>query len=154
MPSLYQGPAPVVAGPKPGNLNVFNGVHCLTLNASEAAAATGLPVLDDETAEEAGAELLRLTSAGHALITRGEHGMSLFSPDRPSASEPAFATQVYDVSGAGDTVLSVVGMGLCAGLTPEMSIRLASHAAAVVVRKLGTATLTIDEIAESLRHRG
>jgi len=80
--------------------------------------------------------------------------MTLYTPDRSSASEPAFATQVYDVSGAGDTVLSVVGMGLCAGLQPETSIRLASHAAAVVVRKLGTATVTIEEIAESLRRRG
>jgi rfaE bifunctional protein kinase chain/domain len=154
LPTLYQGVTPVVAGPKPGNLSVFGGVHCLTLNASEAAAATGLPVTDDDSAERAGAELLQLTSAGHALITRGEQGMTMFTPGRPSASEPAFATQVYDVSGAGDTVLSVVGMGLCAGLSPEASIRLASHAAAVVVRKLGTATLTIDEIAESLRQRG
>jgi rfaE bifunctional protein kinase chain/domain len=154
LPSLYQGPTPVVAGPKPGNLTVFNGVHCLTLNASEAATATGLPVSDNESAEKAGVELLRLTAAKHALITRGEQGMTLFTPGRPSASEPAFATQVYDVSGAGDTVLSVVGMGLCAGLAPETSIKLASHAAAVVVRKLGTATLTIDEIAESLQRRG
>lgn len=154
LPTLYLGSTPVVAGPKPGNLPVFSGVHCLTLNASEAAAATGLPVFDIESAEKAGAELLRLTSADHALITRGEHGMTLYTPDRSSASEPAFATQVYDVSGAGDTVLSVVGMGLCAGLQPETSIRLASHAAAVVVRKLGTATVTIEEIAESLRRRG
>jgi len=71
----------------------------------------------------------------------------------PSASEPAFATEVYDVSGAGDTVLTVVGLGICAGIPPATSIRLASHAAAVVVRKLGTATLTLEEIAESLRHR-
>lgn len=154
LPSLYTGPVPVVAGPKPPNLQIFSGVHCLTLNASEAAAATGLPVSDDESAEVAGQELLRLTAAKHALITRGEQGMTLFTPGRASASQPAFATQVFDVSGAGDTVLSVVGLGLCAGLTPETSIKLASHAAAVVVRKLGTATLTVAEIANSLRQRG
>ena len=153
LPQMYGGETPVVAGPKPGNLDVFRGVHCLTLNASEAGGATGLPVTDDASVEVAGKELLRLTQAKHALITRGEHGMTLFSPSQASASEPAFATQVYDVSGAGDTVLSVVGLGLCAGLSPQTCIRLASHAAAVVVRKLGTATLTTDEIADSLRRR-
>lgn len=151
---LYRAQIPVVAGPKPGNLEVFRGVHCLTLNASEASAATGLPVEDTATAERAGQELLRLSGARSALITRGEQGMTFFAPGTPPLSEPAFATEVFDVSGAGDTVLSVVGLGLCAGIPHQSSIRLASHAAAVVVRKLGTATLTTREIAESLRHRG
>ena len=154
LPKLYQGSVPIVAGPKPDNLQVFRGVSCLTLNAKEAAAATGLPVSDDATTEAAGRELLSLSKANSVLITRGEKGMTLFAPDSPSASEPAFATEVFDVSGAGDTVLTVVGLGLCAGLTHSVCIRLASHAAAVVVRKLGTATLTVDEIAKSLRERG
>jgi D-beta-D-heptose 7-phosphate kinase / D-beta-D-heptose 1-phosphate adenosyltransferase len=154
LPQLYRGGAPVVAGPKPENLSVFRGVQCLTLNAAEAAAATGLPVSDKKSTEAAGRELLRLSQAETVLVTRGENGMILFSADEPPASEPAFATEVYDVSGAGDTVLSVVGLGLCAGIPRATSIRLASHAAAVVVRKLGTATLTVEEIAQSLRQRG
>lgn len=153
LPSLYRGKVPVVAGPKPDNLAVFRGVHCLTLNAKEAAEATGLPVGDDPTTEAAGRELLKLSQADSVLVTRGERGMSLFAPNIPTASEPAFATEVFDVSGAGDTVLTVVGLGLCAGLSHTVCIRLASHAAAVVVRKLGTATLTTDEIAKSLRER-
>jgi len=153
LPDLYGGRTPVIAGPKPGNLEVFRGVHCLTLNALEAGGATGLPVTDDQTVELAGQELLRLTQVRHALITRGERGMALFTPGQPSAGEPALATQVYDVSGAGDTVMSVVGLGLCAGVSPHSCIKLASHAAAVVVRKLGTATVTIDEIADSLQRR-
>jgi D-beta-D-heptose 7-phosphate kinase/D-beta-D-heptose 1-phosphate adenosyltransferase len=153
LPDLYEGSVPVVAGPKPGNLDVFKGVHCLTLNAKEAAAATGLPVMDDSTAEAAGERLLEISSAQSVLITRGEQGMSFFKPGQAMQSEPAFATEVYDVSGAGDTVLTVVGLGLCAGLEGDVCIRLASHAAAVVVRKLGTATLTISEIAESLKQR-
>ena len=144
---------PLIAGPKPGNLNVFRGVHCLTLNAKEAAASTGLPVEDDATTEKAGAALLDRSRADMVLITRGEQGMTLFAKGSTSASEPAFATEVFDVSGAGDTVLTVVGLGLCSGLSPEVCIRLASHAAAVVVRKLGTATLTLDEIADSLKNR-
>ncbi len=153
LPTLYREHGPVIAGPKPDNLAVFRGVQCLTLNAHEAAAATGLAVSDDKSAEAAGQELLRLTDAEAVLVTRGENGMTLFAHGLPSASEPAFATEVYDVSGAGDTVLTVVGLGICAGIPPATSIRLASHAAAVVVRKLGTATLTLEEIAESLRHR-
>lgn len=154
LPHLFSLPIPVVAGPKPENLSVFQGVQCLTLNAKEAGSATGILVGDDESTEKAGRELLRLTSAESVLVTRGERGMTLFREDSPiAASEPAFATEVFDVSGAGDTVLSVVGLGLCAGLPGPTCIRLASHAAAVVVRKLGTATLTVDEIAQSLRER-
>lgn len=150
---LYREKTPVVAGPKPENLSVFHGVHCLTLNAMEAGNATQIPIVDGESAEACGRELLKLSRADQVLVTRGEHGMTLFSPNSDSASEPAFATEVFDVSGAGDTVLSVVGLGLCAGLRPQVCIRLASHAAAVVVRKLGTATVTVEEIAQSLRER-
>lgn len=150
---LYQSETPVVAGPKPENLSVFRGVHCLTLNAHEAGAATKIAITDNESAEACGRKLLEMSGAEQVLVTRGEHGMTLFAPGRESASEPAFATEVFDVSGAGDTVLSVVGLGLCAGVEGKMCIRLASHAAAVVVRKLGTATVTPEEIAQSLRER-
>lgn len=150
---MYERKAPVVAGPKPENLAVFKRVHCLTLNALEAGNATGIPIVDSESAERSGRKLLELSRADQVLVTRGEHGMTLFTPGSESVSEPAFATEVYDVSGAGDTVLSVMGLGLCAGIAPAACIRLASHAAAVVVRKLGTATVTVDEIAQSLRDR-
>jgi D-beta-D-heptose 7-phosphate kinase/D-beta-D-heptose 1-phosphate adenosyltransferase len=153
-PSLIKsGQVPVIAGPKPSNLDVFRGVNCLTLNASEASLATGCSVDSDEATEVAGARLLELSQAHSVLITRGERGMTFFAGDRPSISEPAFATEVFDVSGAGDTVLTVMGLGLCAGLCHASAVKLASFAAAVVVRKLGTATVTVEEIAESLRQR-
>lgn len=152
-PSLYAGEVPVIAGPKPANLEVFRGVACLTLNASEAATATGLPVDSDEATAEAGARLLELSQARSVLITRGERGMTFFNGQGGSLSERAFATEVFDVSGAGDTVLTVMGLGLCAGLEHASAIKLASHAAAVVVRKLGTATVTVTEIGDSLRQR-
>lgn len=152
-PGLYDLRVPVIAGPKPVNLEVFSGVDCLTLNASEAATATGLPVHDDESTGEAGQKLLELSQAGSVLVTRGERGMTFFSPTQTPISEKAFATEVYDVSGAGDTVLTVMGLGLCAGLPAQSAVKLASHAAAVVVRKLGTATVTVAEISDSLRQR-
>lgn len=152
-PELCTGKRPVIAGPKPSNLEVFRGVDCLTLNASEAGIATGCPVESDTGAADAGRRLLELSSARRVLITRGEHGMTLFGADHPPLSEPAFATEVFDVSGAGDTVLTVMGLGLCAGLSEASAVKLASHAAAVVVRKLGTATVTVEEILESLTQR-
>lgn len=152
-PEIYRGKVPVIAGPKPSNLEVFRGVDCLTLNASEAAVATGCSVDTEEGTSTAGARLLELSQARSVLITRGERGMTFFAAEREPISERAFATEVFDVSGAGDTVLTVMGLGLCAGLSHSSAIKLASHAAAVVVRKLGTATVTVDEIAESLRQR-
>lgn len=152
--NLYNQEVPVIAGPKPVNLAVFKGVNCLTLNASEAALATGLPVGDDRTTATAGTRLLELSEAGSVLVTRGEKGMTFFKPGQEPIGEKAFATEVFDVSGAGDTVLTVMGLGLCAGLEAAHAVKLASHAAAVVVRKLGTATVTIAEIADSLKRRG
>ena len=152
-PSIYGGQVPVIAGPKPSNLEVFSGVDCLTLNASEAAVATGCSVDTEEATALAGARLLEISRAKSVLITRGERGMTFFAGDREPLGERAFATEVFDVSGAGDTVLTVMGLGLCAGLSHSSAVKLASHAAAVVVRKLGTATVTVEEVAESLRQR-
>lgn len=152
-PTIYTAKVPVIAGPKPANLDVFRGVDCLTLNASEAALATGCSVDTDQATATAGDRLLELSQAKTVLITRGERGMTFFAADREPISERAFATEVFDVSGAGDTVLTVMGLGLCAGLSHASAVKLASHAAAVVVRKLGTATVTVDEITESLQQR-
>ncbi len=154
LPRLINGKVPVIAGPKPANLTLFRGVNCLTLNAFEASVSTGLPVDDDHSTETAGLELLKLIGAQAVLVTRGERGMTFFQHGAPPIGEPALATEVFDVSGAGDTVLTVLGLGLCAGIDNSVAVKLASHAAAVVVRKLGTATVTAPEIVESLRKRG
>ena len=152
--TLYGRSIPVIAGPKPSNLEIFRGVDCLTLNASEAALATGVSVETEEATRDAGRRLLETSAAKAVLVTQGERGMTYFERDREPISERAFATEVFDVSGAGDTVLTVMGLGLCAHLSAQRAVKLASHAAAVVVRKLGTATVTIPEIGESLRDRG
>lgn len=151
--TIYGGSVPVIAGPKPSNLEVFQGVHCLTLNASEAANATLSSVDTPEDTAVAGRRLLEKSQAKAVLITQGERGMTFFQHHHDPISERAFATEVFDVSGAGDTVLTVMGLGLCAHLSPSSAVKLASHAAAVVVRKLGTATVTVEEIADSLRQR-
>ena len=136
----------VVGGPKPGNLKRFQGAHLVTLNAKEAAQASGHATLPQESLLRAGQELLRQLPGSHVLVTRGEQGMSLFEKSGEIHHQPALATQVFDVSGAGDTVLSTLAWTLAAGATPAQAIAVASHAAAVVVRKVGTATASPSEI--------
>lgn len=139
-----------IAGPKPDNLERFAAIDTLTLNAGEAAAASGLPTGEDEEVCRAGRTLLDRTRSRAVLVTRGEKGMTLFRRGAEVLSAPALASQVYDVSGAGDTVLTLVGLCMGARAKAEEAIHMASHAAAVVVRKIGTATVTPDELRKSL----
>lgn len=147
---------PVVVGPKPSNIKRFSGANLMTLNAKEAQQAAGVSTADHLGAAKAAAILHRQFEVAHLVITRGENGMSLFprplSPDEPISHYhmPALATQVFDVSGAGDTVLTLLSLALAAGLTAPQAIYVASHAAAVVVKKLGTATATATEILDSI----
>lgn len=140
----------VLGGPKPANLGRFTGADLVTLNAKEATEASGHSLANPQAA---GDELRRQLPGSHVLITRGEHGMSLFEKDGSVHHQPALATQVFDVSGAGDTVLATLAWTLAAGATPAQAIEVASHAAAVVVRKVGTATASPGEITASFEDR-
>jgi D-beta-D-heptose 7-phosphate kinase/D-beta-D-heptose 1-phosphate adenosyltransferase len=140
----------VIGGPKPANLIRFVGAHLVTLNAKEATQASGHPTLPEPSLLLAGQELRRQLPGSHVLVTRGEYGMSLFDTTGGVHHQAALATQVFDVSGAGDTVLSTLAWTLAAGATPCQAIEVASHAAAVVVRKVGTATASPAEILSSV----
>ena len=139
-----------VAGPKPTNFSCFAGLELVTLNVLEAAAASGCSTDSTAGVVAAGAELMQIAQGRPVLVTRGGEGMSLFRPDSEPFHFPALATQVFDVSGAGDTVLTLVALCRASGAPWEQAVELASHAAAVVVRKLGTATPTVEEILRSL----
>ncbi|TAM87347.1 D-glycero-beta-D-manno-heptose-7-phosphate kinase [bacterium] len=142
----------VTADPKPANLDLFTGVTCIAPNAGEAAKAAGVTIGDDATLEQAGRALLERLGCMHALITRGEHGMSLFSPGKPRFDVPAVARTVFDVSGAGDTVISVLTLALAAATPVLDAVTLANFAAGAVVEKLGTAAASPEEIVELLQH--
>ena len=144
----------VIGGPKPDNLARFQGADLVTLNAKEATQASGHPALPLDSLLRAGAQLQRQLPGSHVLITRGEHGMSLFENNGSVHHQPALASQVFDVSGAGDTVLSTLAWTLAAGAPPAQAIEAASHAAAVVVRKVGTATANPAEILASFGANG
>lgn len=142
----------VVADPKPQNLDLFAGVTCVAPNAHEAELASGVKIVDDRTLEAAGARLLKRLKCKYVVITRGEHGMALFGRDGERLAVPAVARTVYDVSGAGDTVVATLALALAAGAKIATATMLANFAAGAVVEKLGTATATGREILALLRH--
>lgn len=146
---------PVIAGdPKPQNLDAFAAVDCIAPNAAEAATAAGVDVASDRDLSRAANALLKRTGCAYVLITRGEHGMTLFSKRGRAFTVPAVARQVYDVSGAGDTVISTLTLALAVGAPIERAVSLATLAAGVVVEKLGTATATPAEIERFAEHEG
>jgi len=142
----------VVADPKPQNVQLFAGVTCVAPNAGEAAQATGIAITDDGSLEKAGRKLLEMLRCRYVVITRGEHGMSLFGRDGQGLHVPSFARTVFDVSGAGDTVAAVLSLALAAGAPIETAMQLANFAAGAVVEKLGTATASAEEILTLVEH--
>jgi D-beta-D-heptose 7-phosphate kinase/D-beta-D-heptose 1-phosphate adenosyltransferase len=131
--------------PKRRDWSIYRGATILTPNRRELFEATGLPCETDAEAEAAVARAREMCDAD-ILLTRSEKGMSFYRAGNPPIHVPTVARDVFDVSGAGDTVIAV----LAAGLALEMDIidilKMANHAAGIVVAKLGTATVTRDEL--------
>ena len=144
----------VLADPKPQNIAMFAGVTCVAPNEHEAAAASGISINDDASLERAGAALLEQLRCRYVVITRGEHGMSLFGAKGERLDIPSVARKVFDVSGAGDTVIAVLSLALAGGAPIERAMQLANFAAGAVVEKLGTATASGDEILALIEHGG
>jgi rfaE bifunctional protein kinase chain/domain len=142
----------VVADPKPQNLELFTGVTCVAPNAHEAATATGIPIVDDASLEAAGARLLERLGCRYVVITRGEHGMALFGREGERLQVASVARTVFDVSGAGDTVVAMLTLALAAGAPIGQATQLANYAAGAVVEKLGTATASASEILALVEH--
>ena len=141
---------PVVVDPKRGDYTQYRGCASLTPNQREAGQATGRAIADLDGLRLAGSELLARTDAACVLITRGEHGMALFERGGAEHHLPTEAREVFDVTGAGDTVIAVYTAALAAGATFLDAANLANHAAGLAVRELGTATITADQIREAV----
>jgi len=136
----------VVADPKPANIDLFAGVTCVAPNSSEAAQITSIPIDSAASLERAARVLLERLNCKYVLVTQGEHGMTLYGRDGEHLTVPAAARTVFDVSGAGDTVVAVLSGALAAGAPIHSAMQLANFAAGVVVEKLGTATASPDEV--------
>lgn len=141
----------VVVDPKGNDYSKYRGATVITPNALEAAQAAQLDITDDYSLGEAGDRLLKETTCDAVLITRGEKGMSVFEAKGRITHLPTFARQVYDVTGAGDTVIAALAMSLAADLDMPECANLANHAASVVVGKVGTATVSADELIATLK---
>jgi len=143
---------PVVVDPKVEHFGYYKGVSVITPNHLEATQASGLHGNDDQTINEAGATIRQRLGCQSVLITRGEKGMSLYEGDGASWHLPTQARQVYDVTGAGDTVIGTLALALSTGASMKDSAILANHAAGIVVGMVGTATVSPEQLSEALGH--
>jgi D-beta-D-heptose 7-phosphate kinase/D-beta-D-heptose 1-phosphate adenosyltransferase len=137
---------PVLVDPKVRHFRLYRRVALVTPNQKEAEEASGIAIRTDRDLRAAGERILKVLGCGAVLITRGEQGMSLFPAGGRAVHLPTTAREVFDVTGAGDTVIATVGLALGAGASLAEAAMLANHAAGVVVGKLGTATATPAEV--------
>jgi D-glycero-beta-D-manno-heptose-7-phosphate kinase len=141
---------PVVVDPKVEHFGFYKGVTVITPNHHEATQAAGVHGDDDQTINEAGIRIRQRLGCQSVLITRGEKGMSLYEADGVSSHLPTQAQQVYDVTGAGDTVIGTLALALSTGAGIKTGAILANYAAGIVVGMVGTATVTPEQLSESL----
>lgn len=137
---------PIVVDPKEVDVGKYRGATVVTPNLREARQIVQAPLEDEQDLCEAGKRLVDLLEGSAILITRGAAGMSLFLSGQEVVHIPADAQAVFDVTGAGDTVVGTLALGLAAGLSLVDAARLANRAAGIVVGKVGTATVSLDEL--------
>ena len=142
-----------VVDPKGLDFSRYAGVDMITPNKKEASLAAGIDIMDEPSLIRAGNRLLDIVGAETVLITLGKDGMALMRKEAAPFYIKAKSKQVYDVSGAGDTVLAVMGLGVASGFSLEESARIANVAAGIVVGKIGTATASVDELRAALAER-
>jgi D-glycero-beta-D-manno-heptose-7-phosphate kinase len=143
----------VAVDPKVGHFDFYKGVSLITPNLMEAALGAGMEITDDESLNKAGQALLKKLSLKAALITRGEQGMSLFEKSGVTHI-PTVARKVYDVTGAGDTVISAFTLASASGASMADAAIIANHAAGIVVGEVGTAVTSPDELLKSFQCEG
>jgi rfaE bifunctional protein kinase chain/domain len=152
LPKAQSANVPVFLDPKVHHAEYYRPITLITPNQREAELLTGMAIEDEHTLEQAGRRLLAKFECEYALITRGEQGMSLFK-EATSHHLPTFAREVFDVTGAGDTVIATLALARAGGATMEEAAVLANHAAGIVVAKVGTATVSRSELQSGFESR-
>ncbi len=144
---------PILVDPKLKNFFLYKGATVVTPNTSEAGEALGIPITDESSLIKAGVKLLKRLRCEALVITRGEKGMTIFEPDQMPFPVPTVAQEVYDVTGAGDTVIGTMALAL--GTRARVKVKdaaiLANYAAGIVVGKVGTATVNRDELMKAVK---
>ncbi len=143
-------PLPLIVDPKPANLHRFVGATVITPNNHEAALMSGLDISDEQGLLVAARQIRDEIDCEGVLITRGEAGMALLQGEQELVTIPTMAKEVYDVTGAGDTVAATLALGLAAGCSMTDAAVLANHAAGIVVGKVGTASVSRQELLAAL----
>ncbi len=136
----------VTANPKPHNILLLRGCGVVSVNQPEAEGVARMRISDEESLLKAGRAVLRELGCRALLITRGAKGISIFQEDGLVSHLPAAEIEVYDVAGAGDTVISATTLAMAAGAGVVEATALGNLAAGAVVRKVGVATTTCEEI--------
>ncbi|HEX5318337.1 MAG TPA: D-glycero-beta-D-manno-heptose-7-phosphate kinase [Stellaceae bacterium] len=137
---------PVYVDPKGDDFTRYRGATCITPNTKELSFAARMPVGDEDEIAAAAEKVMAEAEAEAVLVTRSDKGMMLVEASGQRHVEAARAREVYDVSGAGDTVIAVLALASAAGHPVDEALRLANAAAGIVVSKLGTATVELDEL--------
>lgn len=151
---LIDGVRDVIAGrniilcvdPKQNDFSFYRGCDIITPNHHEAGRALGVDLLNEEDILRGGRDLLEKYDFKAVLITRGEEGMTLFERNKDITSIPTVAKEIFDVTGAGDTVIGVLALCVAAGASFREAAAMANHAAGIVVGKVGTAAVSQDEL--------
>lgn len=151
VPAAKKAKKIISVDPKEEHFKYYRGISVITPNHHEAARAVGFEIKDDDTLKKAGAALLDKIKCKIALITLGENGMAVFQKGAPMKQIPTVAQEVFDVSGAGDTVIASYTLSLAAGADPIQSAHIANYAAGIVVGKVGIAVVTPEELIDKIR---
>jgi D-beta-D-heptose 7-phosphate kinase/D-beta-D-heptose 1-phosphate adenosyltransferase len=140
----------VCLDPKIKNFLSYRQVDVITPNQPEAERASGIEIVDDGSLMAAARRIRQTLDCSNVLITRGEYGMSLLDAQNKLSNIATVAREVYDVTGAGDTVIATLALAMAAGATILEAAIIANHAAGIVVGKVGTATVSQAELRQAL----
>ncbi len=142
---------PVMVDPKIEHADLYRGATVITPNHHEASQMAHLPIKDHDTLVAAGRFLMEKIGCEYLLITRGKDGMTLFHGDGGIDHIPTVARRVFDVTGAGDTVIAALSLAMAAGLDPKESAILANAAAGIVVGEVGTSVATARQLVKAIQ---
>lgn len=139
--------------PKTDNFEYYRGSDIITPNHHEAGAFCRFEILDEESLMRAGRRMLDELNCGSVLVTQGKDGMTLFEKDGEPCHIPTIARKVFDVSGAGDTVIGALCLGLASGMDPKSAAIISNFAAGIVVGEVGTSVVTAEDLKNVINSR-
>jgi D-glycero-beta-D-manno-heptose-7-phosphate kinase len=142
----------ITVDPKEEHFRLYTGVTSITPNSKEAEEASGIKIKDNNALQKAGNKILNMLKSESVLITLGEDGMALLQRGKAPVHIPTVAQEVYDVSGAGDTVIGVFTLALSCGARPDEAAYIANAAAGVVVGKVGIGVCNAGELKSHIRN--